>query len=116
MTWPTRASSWPVRARRTSLVPISSCTEAASGRPTCGRWKAPPRPDRGVAGAQCRDHHSQLLNTTTVKLAVPTETRPGERRVALVPDVVKKLVAAGWDVVVQSGAGTEAAFSDNGYV
>jgi NAD(P) transhydrogenase subunit alpha len=51
-----------------------------------------------------------------VKLAVPTETRPGERRVALVPDVVKKLVAAGWDVVVQSGAGTEAAFSDNGYV
>jgi H+-translocating NAD(P) transhydrogenase subunit alpha len=51
-----------------------------------------------------------------VKLAVPTETRPGERRVALVPDVVKKLVAAGWDVVVQSGAGTEAAFSDNRYV
>jgi H+-translocating NAD(P) transhydrogenase subunit alpha len=47
-----------------------------------------------------------------VKLAVPTETRPGERRVALVPDVVKKLVAAGWEVSVQSGAGTEAAFSD----
>jgi H+-translocating NAD(P) transhydrogenase subunit alpha len=51
-----------------------------------------------------------------VKLAVPTETRAGERRVALVPDVVKKLVAAGWDVVVQAGAGTEAAFSDNAYV
>jgi H+-translocating NAD(P) transhydrogenase subunit alpha len=51
-----------------------------------------------------------------VKLAVPSETRAGERRVALVPDVVKKLVAAGWDVVVQSGAGTEAAFADNAYV
>jgi NAD(P) transhydrogenase subunit alpha len=51
-----------------------------------------------------------------VKLAVPTETRAGERRVALVPDVVKKLVAAGWGVVVQSGAGTEAAFSDDAYV
>jgi H+-translocating NAD(P) transhydrogenase subunit alpha len=51
-----------------------------------------------------------------VKLAVPTETRPGERRVALVPDVAKKLVAGGWDVVVQSGAGREAAFSDNAYV
>jgi NAD(P) transhydrogenase subunit alpha len=51
-----------------------------------------------------------------VKLAVPTETRPGERRVALVPDVVKKLVSAGWDVVVQAGAGTEAAFSDAAYV
>jgi NAD(P) transhydrogenase subunit alpha len=50
-----------------------------------------------------------------VKLAVATETRPGERRVALVPDVVKKLVAAGWEVVVQSGAGSEAAFSDAAY-
>jgi NAD(P) transhydrogenase subunit alpha len=50
-----------------------------------------------------------------VKLAVPTETRSGERRVALVPDVVKKLVGAGWDVVVQAGAGAEAAFSDAAY-
>jgi NAD(P) transhydrogenase subunit alpha len=50
-----------------------------------------------------------------VKLAVPTETRPGERRVALVPDVVKKLVSAGWEVTVQSGAGAEAAFSDAAY-
>jgi NAD(P) transhydrogenase subunit alpha len=50
-----------------------------------------------------------------VKLAVPTETRSGERRVALVPDVVKKLVAAGWEITVQSGAGTEAAFPDAAY-
>ena len=57
-----------------------------------------------------------MLDTTTVNLAVPTETRPGERRVALVPDVVKKLVAAGWDVVVQTGAGAEAAFPDAAYV
>jgi NAD(P) transhydrogenase subunit alpha len=57
-----------------------------------------------------------MLDTTSVNLAVPTETRAGERRVALVPDVVKKLVGAGWDVVVQSGAGAEAAFSDAAYV
>jgi NAD(P) transhydrogenase subunit alpha len=50
-----------------------------------------------------------------VKLAVPTETRPGERRVALVPDVVKKLVAAGWEISVQAGAGGEAAFSDDAF-
>jgi NAD(P) transhydrogenase subunit alpha len=56
-----------------------------------------------------------MLNTTTVKLVVPAETRAGERRVALVPDVVKKLVAAGWDVVVQAGAGAESAFSDEAY-
>jgi NAD(P) transhydrogenase subunit alpha len=57
-----------------------------------------------------------MLDTTTVNLAVPTETRPGERRVALVPDVVKKLVAAGWQVVVQTGAGAGAAFPDAAYV
>jgi NAD(P) transhydrogenase subunit alpha len=50
-----------------------------------------------------------------VKLAVPTETRPDERRVALVPDVVKRLVSSGWEVVVQSGAGREAAFSDDAF-
>jgi NAD(P) transhydrogenase subunit alpha len=48
-------------------------------------------------------------------LAVPSETRPGERRVALVPDVVKRLVAAGWDVRVQSGAGDHSSFPDEAY-
>jgi NAD(P) transhydrogenase subunit alpha len=35
--------------------------------------------------------------------------------VALVPDVVKKLIGAGWEIAVQSGAGAEAAFSDAAY-
>src|ERR1700727_558521 len=56
-----------------------------------------------------------MLDSATVKLAVTTETRPGERRVALVPDVVKKLVAAGWEGCLQAGAGTEAACSDSAY-
>ncbi len=34
---------------------------------------------------------------------------------ALVPDVVKKLVGTGWEISVQAGAGTEAAFSDDAY-
>ncbi len=45
-------------------------------------------------------------------MAVPTETRPEERRVALSPDATRKLVAAGWDVDVQSGAGVQAAYTD----
>ena len=48
-------------------------------------------------------------------LAIPTETRAGEQRVALVPEIVKKLVDQGWDVVVQSGAGAAATFSDEAY-
>lgn len=49
-------------------------------------------------------------------LAVPTEIRSGERRVALVPEIAKKFVAQGIDVVVQSGAGSAATFEDAAYV
>ncbi|HLX89741.1 MAG TPA: Re/Si-specific NAD(P)(+) transhydrogenase subunit alpha [Acidimicrobiales bacterium] len=56
-----------------------------------------------------------MLIYTLVKLAVPSETRAGERRVAVVPDVAGRLVAAGVDVVVQSGAGTSAYFPDDAY-
>lgn len=50
---------------------------------------------------------------TTV--VVPTETRPGERRVALVPASVARLTAVGADVVVQAGAGERAHFRDEDY-
>ena len=46
---------------------------------------------------------------------MPKETLPGERRVALVPDVVRKLTGSAFDVVVESGAGAEAGFSDEAY-
>jgi NAD(P) transhydrogenase subunit alpha len=48
-------------------------------------------------------------------VGIPKETVPGERRVALVPDLVAKLVRAGVEVVVQQGAGTEAGFPDGAY-
>jgi NAD(P) transhydrogenase subunit alpha len=50
-----------------------------------------------------------------MKLAIPAESVAGERRVAMVPDVAKRLVAAGWAVTVQAGAGAEAAFTDADY-
>jgi NAD(P) transhydrogenase subunit alpha len=48
-------------------------------------------------------------------VAVPRETAPGERRTALVPDLVPRLVKAGYDVVVQAGAGQAAGFLDSAY-
>jgi NAD(P) transhydrogenase subunit alpha len=51
-----------------------------------------------------------------MKVGVLKETLPGERRVALVPDVVGKLKAAGVDVVVESGAGLESSAPDAMYV
>jgi NAD(P) transhydrogenase subunit alpha len=50
-----------------------------------------------------------------MKVAVPRETREGERRVALVPESCKKLVGKGIQVAVESGAGAAAFFPDNGY-
>ena len=50
-----------------------------------------------------------------VKLAVIKESRPGEDRVAIVPEVAAKLAKTGVDVVVQSGAGAAARFPDEEY-
>ena len=50
-----------------------------------------------------------------MRVGVPAEIRPGERRVALVPDGVARLVKAGADVIVESGAGTSAYVSDAAY-
>ena len=48
-------------------------------------------------------------------IGVPTEVAPGERRVALVPDTVAKLIKAGNSVIVQCGAGAGAAYVDDAY-
>jgi len=50
-----------------------------------------------------------------VKLAVVGESRPGERRVAIVPEVAAKLVKTGIEVAVESGAGAEARFTDGDF-
>jgi NAD(P) transhydrogenase subunit alpha len=50
-----------------------------------------------------------------VRIAVTTERRPGETRVAAVPDTVRKLVGAGVAVVVEKGAGLAAACPDEAY-
>ena len=50
-----------------------------------------------------------------MRVAVPKESRSGEKRVALVPDIISKLTKAGLDVTIESGAGAESGFSDDQY-
>lgn len=50
-----------------------------------------------------------------MRLLVPRETRPGERRVAVVPSVVGKFTQLGFEVVVESGAGDLAFATDADY-
>ncbi len=50
-----------------------------------------------------------------MRIGVPKETAAGERRVALTPEMVAKLVEAGLLVVVERGAGSAASFADSAY-
>src|SRR5947209_11866890 len=50
-----------------------------------------------------------------MKIGIPKETAPGERRVALIPETVKKLAAKKIEAVVETGAGQASSFSDAEY-
>ena len=49
-------------------------------------------------------------------IGVPKETAPGERRVALTPDVLSKMEKLGHSMLVEPGAGAEAGLTDEAYV
>ena len=50
-----------------------------------------------------------------MRVAVPKETGAGEQRVALVPDSVGRLAAAGFAIAVERDAGAAAGFKDGEY-
>ena len=50
-----------------------------------------------------------------MRLGIPSETTPGERRVALVPSVVPKITALGVEVAMQAGAGAASLLADEAY-
>jgi len=51
-----------------------------------------------------------------MRIAVPREIKSGEKRVALVPDIISKLTKAGLEVVIESGAGVAAQYSDKQFI
>lgn len=50
-----------------------------------------------------------------MKIAVPREVHPDESRVAVTPEVVKQMIKLGFEIDIESGAGTRASFSDDAY-
>ena len=50
-----------------------------------------------------------------MRVAVPRETAPGERRVALVPAIVERLAEGGFEISLERGAGEGAGFADSAY-
>ena len=59
--------------------------------------------------------HLDIDTGMTVRIGVPTESTPSEHRVALVPDGVRALVRAGFEVTVERGAGARAFCPDDAY-
>ncbi|MCL1833754.1 MAG: hypothetical protein FWG49_04550, partial [Leptospirales bacterium] len=51
-----------------------------------------------------------------MRIGIPKETREGELRVAGTPDFAKKMIKKGFKVIVESGAGLNAGFSDNDFI
>ncbi|MFD8790052.1 Re/Si-specific NAD(P)(+) transhydrogenase subunit alpha [Streptomyces vinaceus] len=52
---------------------------------------------------------------TPQRIGVAAETSPGETRVAATPSTVRQLVALGYEVVVEAGAGSASGFTDDAY-
>jgi NAD(P) transhydrogenase subunit alpha len=50
-----------------------------------------------------------------IKIGIPKEIQPREKRVATTPEVVTQLLKLGFSVVIESGAGASASFSDSAY-
>ena len=50
-----------------------------------------------------------------MKIGIPKEIRPGENRVAISPDAIKKLTGMGVEVVVETGCGTGSCVTDQEY-
>ena len=49
-------------------------------------------------------------------IAVPREVHAGERRVATTPEVVKQLLKLGYEVAIETNAGSAANFADESYI
>src|SRR6188508_1367957 len=94
--------------------PNCNLTSAATfGAPAVS---CPPTPSvvRGPSPASAARH---LMNQVVpMKVGVAREAAPGERRVALVPEALGKLTAAGLEIFVEAGAGSGAQIPDEQFV
>ena len=105
----------PDRQPRTVPRPAHGCMAAGSrGRPIAASGEA-----------HCMDsgYHPHgppplcpYLDGDAMKVGVARETAAGERRVALVPEALGKLTAAGLEVLVEAGAGAGALIPDQAFI
>src|SRR6202165_3159897 len=118
--WRVRSSA-SSRAGRSSAIASSSSFRSAMGSlPASGSisiLRSSPARSRPRAPFWMGARRDAPYNPAAImKVGVPKETLPGERRVALVPDAARALVKANIQVAVETGAGESAFFSDAAYI
>src|SRR6516162_11401401 len=101
----------PGSARRAWRPYLVLCHHVRTPPHEGGRPAPPAAPRADRSGCPLSRNHE----VTCMKVGVLKETTPGDRRVALVPEMVGRLQGAGLDVLVQSGAGDGAWFADSTY-
>ncbi len=75
----------------------------------------PPTPSVPASQRVSRSPVATQVKVVPMKVGVAKETAPGERRVALVPEVLAKLTAAGLEILVERGAGAGSTIPDAAY-
>ena len=85
--------------------------------PTKVPWRQVHRPWAMLLGTAPRAREVKMEGQSggTLTVGVPKETAPGERRVALIPDTVKRLTSSGVSVNVQRHAGVASGHNDDAY-
>ena len=105
-----RSGSSPAPTRPASRRPRGSLDEADAAHEAT-RWPSR-RPDRGVRAVPARAADLRYASCAACGSGCRRRRLTGERRVALVPEVIRKLVARDLEVVVESGAGEGAMLPD----
>ena len=100
----------------TGTIARSACHRSVRSGPSIGSREPNPGHEPGLAPIIRYPYRCVAPpQGAQMKVGVPRETLPGEHRVALVPDVLPKLKAAGIDVLVERGAGAAASYPDAMY-
>jgi NAD(P) transhydrogenase subunit alpha len=88
-------------------------------QPVVGRHGGEPYRACGAAtadsGRQVGTAAAEISTMPRMRIGVPRETAPGENRVALTPDTVKRLLDRGLEVAVEAGAGQRASLTDEAF-
>ena len=63
-----------------------------------------------------RNSFAAFIELSSMKIGIPRESYPGEKRVAITPEIAEKLIALGFTVAIEAGAGVGSDYADDSYL